>query len=69
MAISQLLLRQTQLRGVVCFRQGFSERYQQMTGNLLTPAAIVPWHNVVMLVPCSRWHVFANTCPHAGNHR
>ena len=42
---------------------GFSERYQQMTGNLLTPAAIVTWHNVVMLVPCSRWHVFANSLP------
>ena len=22
-----------------------------------------PWHNVVMLVPCSRWHVFANSLP------
>mgnify|MGYP000500186356 CR=1 FL=1 len=40
-SISQLLLRQTQLRGVVCSGSGFSERYQQMTGNLLTSAAIV----------------------------
>ncbi|UDN33942.1 hypothetical protein LCE28_27925 (plasmid) [Escherichia coli] len=33
---------------------GFSERHQQMTGNLLTLRRLSPWHNVVMLVPCSR---------------